>query len=202
MNIRPHPSTSFVAAAGRTALSVAWAFILAVLVITRAPAAQPAPEDGEGLRAFADVARVLRSPRCINCHPAGDVPRQTDFGRPHYPPVARGADGHGVPGMRCTACHQAENQANGIPGTPNWGLAPRSMAWAGLSDHDLAEQLKDPARNGHRTLDQMVEHILSERLVLWAWQPGGNRAPPPINHEQFVQRFRDWIAAGAPSPSS
>jgi hypothetical protein len=75
------------------------------------------------------------------------------------------------------------------------------MAWAGLSDHELAEQMKDPNRNGNRTLEQMVEHITKERLVLWAWQPGGRRTLPPMSHDKFVQRFKDWIAAGAPSPN-
>jgi hypothetical protein len=164
-------------------------------------AAAPPSGSNEGLRAFSDVASVVRSPRCMNCHPSGDIPRQSDQRTPHFPSVSRGEDGHGVIGMRCAACHQPENQVNGIPGAPNWGLAPRSMAWAGLSDHELAEQMKDPNRNGHRTLEQMVEHISTERLVLWAWQPGGGRTLPPLSHEQFVQRFKDWINAGAPSPN-
>ena len=91
---------------------------------------------------------------------------------------------------------------NGVPGAPHWSLAPRSMAWAGLSEHELAEQLKDPERNGHRTLEQMIEHVSTEPLVLWAWQPGGDRAAPHQTHEQFVQRFKDWVAAGAPSPQT
>jgi hypothetical protein len=155
-----------------------------------------------GLRAFADVAAVIRSPRCSNCHPAGDVPRQTDQQQPHFPAVARGPDGHGITGMRCNACHQDANQPNGVPGAPHWSLAPRSMAWAGLGDRELAEQLKDPNRNGHRTLVQMIEHVSTEPLVLWAWEPGGGRLAPPLTHEQFVQRFTDWVAAGAPSPQS
>lgn len=164
-------------------------------------AASPGSGSDVGLSAFADVVSVVRSPRCMNCHPAGDVPRQTDQRTPHFPPVNRGADGHGMTGMRCSACHQAVNQANGVPGAPNWGLAPRSMAWAGLSDHELAEQMKDPNRNGSRTLEQMVEHISKERLVLWAWQPGGGRTLPPLSHDKFVHRFKDWIAAGAPTPN-
>ena len=159
-------------------------------------------DQSAGLTAFKDVASVLRSPRCINCHPAGDVPRQTDLQLPHFPAVARGADGHGIIGMRCNACHQDTNQASGIPGAQHWGLAPRSMAWAGLNDQELAEQLKDPRRNGNRTLAQLIEHVTSEPLVCWAFQPGGDREPPPLTHEQFIQRFKDWVAAGAPSPQS
>ncbi len=91
---------------------------------------------------------------------------------------------------------------NGVPGAPNWSLAPRAMAWEGLNDHALAEQLKDPNRNGHRTLEQMIDHVTHEPLVMWAWAPGGSRTPPPLSHEQFIQRFKDWVAAGAPSPES
>ena len=74
------------------------------------------------------------------------------------------------------------------------------MAWAGLDDRALAEQLKDPHRNGHRTLAQMIEHVSTEDLVLWAWQPGIGREQPPLTHAQFVQSFKDWVAAGAPLP--
>jgi hypothetical protein len=47
---------------------------------------------------FAEVGKVLTHPRCVNCHPAGDRPRQTDVGRLHQPPVERGPDGLGLPG--------------------------------------------------------------------------------------------------------
>jgi hypothetical protein len=75
------------------------------------------------------------------------------------------------------------------------------MAWEGLSDHELAEQLKDPRRNGGRTLAQIVGHLEHDHLVAWGFRPGGSRTAPPLTHEKFVQRFKDWIAAGAPSPA-
>ena len=62
---------------------------------------------------FTELGKVLTHPRCVNCHPAGDRPHQGDLGRLHQPPVARGADGHGLPAMRCAICHQ---QANFDPG--------------------------------------------------------------------------------------
>ena len=185
--------------------AIGWLVFVTILIFGNESDAQTPGSSithAAGLTAFRDVASVLRSPRCINCHPAGDVPRQTDFQLPHFPAVARGADGHGITGMRCSACHQDVNQTNGVPGAQHWSLAPRSMAWAGLDDHALAEQLKDPTRNGNRTLAQMIEHVTSEALVGWAWQPGGDRAAPPLTHERFIQRFKDWVAAGAPSPQS
>ena len=45
----------------------------------------------------------------LNCHPAGDRPRQGDTSRLHQPPVERGADGYGLPAMRCPICHQQAN---------------------------------------------------------------------------------------------
>ncbi len=56
-----------------------------------------------------ELGRVLTHPRCMNCHPAGDRPRQGDARRLHQPPVSRGLDGHGTETMRCDACHKKAN---------------------------------------------------------------------------------------------
>jgi hypothetical protein len=152
------------------------------------------------IEAFKQVASVLRHPRCINCHPAGDFPRQGNEGRRHDMRVVRGPDDHGAPAMKCASCHQAVNQQNGIPGAPHWGLAPKSMAWEGLDDHQLAEQLKDPARNGKRSLEQIFEHNAHDELVGWAWNPGAGRETPPLSRAEFVQALRTWIDTGAISP--
>jgi hypothetical protein len=75
---------------------------------------------------FTELRKVLTHPRCVNCHPAGDSPRQGDQGRLHQPPVRRGADGHGLPAMRCNSCHHNAN-FDRVPGRPEWRLAPREM---------------------------------------------------------------------------
>jgi hypothetical protein len=116
--------------------------------------------------------------------------------------VLRGGDDHGAAAMRCSSCHQSMNQKNGVPGAPNWGLAPLSMAWEGLNDHDLAETIKDPAKNGHRSLDQLYEHIAHDELVGWAWHPGGDRQPVAVSREEFARFFREWIDTGAASPEA
>src|ERR1700687_2462290 len=54
---------------------------------------------------FAEAARVLASPRCMNCHPVGDHPTQGDDRPLHDPPVERGASGAGVAGAPCAVCH-------------------------------------------------------------------------------------------------
>src|ERR1019366_5061252 len=85
-----------------------------------------ADTDARSAAMFTELGRVLTNPRCTNCHPASDHPRQGDESRLHQPPVTRGADGHGLPAMRCSICHQKENfDAGRMPGHPAWHLAPR-----------------------------------------------------------------------------
>src|SRR6478609_5887191 len=92
---------------------------------------------------FTELGKVLTHPRCTNCHPAGDRPRQTDSGRLHQPPVWRGADGHGLPAMRCSSCHGAANFDPGrMPGHHEWHLAPREMAWEGKTLAEICVQIK------------------------------------------------------------
>ena len=95
---------------------------------------------------FTEVGKVLTHPRCVNCHPAGDRPRQGDVRRLHQPPVARGDDGFGLPAMRCPICHQAANfEPAGVPGNPGWHLAPHEMGWESKTLAQICEQIKDPA---------------------------------------------------------
>ena len=101
---------------------------------------------------FTELGKVLTHPRCLNCHPAGDRPRQGDVSRLHQPPVERGADGFGLPAMRCPICHRRANfDPAGVPGNPIWHLAPREMAWEGKTLGEICAQIKDPARNGNRS---------------------------------------------------
>ncbi len=151
--------------------------------------------------AFRQMATVLRHPRCMNCHTATNFPRQGDERRRHDQNVQRGPDDHGVFAMQCATCHQNINHTHsGVPGAPGWGLAPLSMAWEGLSDEQLADQLKDHKRNGPRSLESLFEHMAHDELVGWAWNPGGNRKTPPISREEFARLVREWIDTGAVSP--
>lgn len=164
----------------------------------------PDPNAAESIAAFNEVAKVLTSPRCINCHPSGDRPSQGDKMQPHQPPVFRGAEGKGAVGMRCSTCHGGENYAfvegGSIPGVPNWHLAPLSMGWQGKSLHEICVQIKDPARNGGKTLEKLLEHHTQDGIVLWAWNPGVDRAPAPGTHAEFVEWTRKWIETGAHCP--
>jgi hypothetical protein len=151
---------------------------------------------------FTELGKVLTHPRCLNCHPAGDRPRQGDMSRLHQPPVVRGADGFGLPAMRCPICHlQANFDPAGVPGNPIWHLAPREMAWEGKTLGEICAQIKDPARNGNRALAALIEHIGEDHLVGWAWAPGYGRQPAPGTQKQAGALVEAWIETGAACPN-
>jgi hypothetical protein len=151
---------------------------------------------------FAEVGKVLTHPRCVNCHPAGDRPHQGEANRLHQPPVERGADGFGLAAMRCPICHQQANFEPGrVPGNPIWHLAPREMAWEGKTLGQICAQIKDPALNGGRSLDALVEHIGSDHLVGWAWAPGFGRQPAPGTQKEAGALVEAWVKTGAVCPN-
>lgn len=152
---------------------------------------------------FAPVATVLRHPRCMNCHPRDERPRQGDDEHKHLQNIVRGEDNMGFVNGRCPACHRDENNKHsGVPGAPNWHLAPLSMGWKGLSDAELCTALKDETKNGGKSVAELVQHMANDKLVLWGWAPGGTRAPVSTPHSQFVTELRAWQTAGAPCPGS
>ena len=175
---------------------------------TAAPLKSPAdfaaiPDKAERSRAlFAEMGKVIESPRCQNCHPVGQRPSQGDDMHPHLPMVVRGADDQGAIAMRCATCHQVANFAPaGVPGAPKWHVAPVAMAWQGKSLGQVCEQIKDPARNGKRTLAQIHDHMAHDELVGWGWHPGGSRTPAPGTQKQFGELVAAWIQSGAACPA-
>ena len=151
---------------------------------------------------FTEAGKVLSNARCVNCHPAGDRPHQGNEGRLHQPPVERGADGHGQPAMRCSICHQNANFDPGrVPGHPEWHLAPREMAWEGKTLPEICAQIKDPARNGGRKVEDLIHHIGEDTLVGWAWAPGVGRAPAPGTQKEAGALVEAWVKTGAACPA-
>lgn len=151
---------------------------------------------------FLEASRVLLHPRCTNCHPDGDSPYQGTQPVSHDPPVTRGPEDKGVVGMECTSCHQEHNLEHArVPGAPHWHLAPREMAWVGKTPRQVCEQMKDPQRNGGRTLAQLVDHNAHDKLVGWGWAPGWGREPAPGTQEQFGVIVQAWVDTGAECPS-
>src|SRR5882762_5656130 len=150
-------------------------------------------EDGakdsiESVKAFMKVYKVLMSPRCMNCHPAGDVPLQGDDSHLHAMFPKRGNDGKGLYAMKCANCHQPENTVgeHTPPGNRNWHLpaANMTLVFQGRTPNQLAKQLIDPKQNNNKTKEQLIAHA-DDGLVLAAWNPGKGRTLPPMSHEEF-----------------
>lgn len=155
--------------------------------------------EAEGLAAFADIYAVVTHPRCMNCHPAGDVPLQTDDSVPHVMGITRFSP---LQGEHCSTCHPAAPVGDGLaplpPADPVWSMPPAAMAFQGRSAAALCAQLKDPSINGGRGLTALTQHIAEDHLLATSWHSG--RTPPPISHDELVQRFTTWAAAGGPCP--
>ena len=71
-----------------------------------------------------------------------------------------------------------------------------------LSPAELCRGLKDRKENGGRDLKALLEHVSHDKLVLWGWDPGGERAPVPVPHAELVAAFRTWVDAGGPCPDA
>jgi hypothetical protein len=179
---------------------------VALFLLGAAPAS-PSSTDAPPAKApsssssFVEIARVLQSPRCMNCHPVGNAPLQTDQSTPHKQNIQRSFT---ALGGSCNTCHQTANLAGAHmpPGAPVWKLPPAEtpMVFQGKSPAQLCRDLKDPEKNGRRSLDQILHHVSDDELVKWGWNPGGGRTTPPLAHDAFVQRMTAWIAQGAPCP--
>jgi len=155
---------------------------------------------------YRDIHRVLVHPRCLNCHPKGDSPKQGDSRQVHVPPITRGPRDHGPPGLQCTACHQTHNfAASGTPGAPGWHLARRSQGWEDKTPGELCRSLLDRRVNGNKSLAQIVKHLTEDELVAWGWAPGQDiggkdREPVPISKAEFNRIVHAWAKTGAVCP--
>ena len=165
----------------------------------------------DGLSAWEQVYSVLTSPRCLNCHTATNYPQQGDDRHRHFANVIRGPEGKGVPALNCVSCHHEANaDSAGVPGGPDWHLAPLSMQWQDLNDRPLSSaavcrSVTDRAKNEHMDGPALLKHHEQAELVLWAWHPGVRpdgtaRTLPPLTHEEFVAATRQWVEAGTPCP--
>ena len=159
----------------------------------------------ESVKAFMQVYKVLTSPRCMNCHPSGDVPLQGDNSQLHTMYPKRGKDGKGLYAMKCSNCHQPENipGLNTPPGHPNWHLPPANMkmVFQGRTAYQLARQLINPKLNGNKTREQLIKHA-DDDLVLAGWNPGEGRTVPPLSHAEFKQAWITWLTNGAYAPKT
>jgi hypothetical protein len=165
-------------------------------------------ERGRSVALFTEAARVIQSPRCMNCHPVKRQPTQGEDLHAHIPPMNAGPSDQGVAGMPCKSCHGTTNVTTAgsriasIPGNPRWGLAPASMAWQGKTLGEICLQIKDERRNGERSLAEIHKHMATDPLVGWAWHPGEGRSPAPGTQPDFGALIQAWISSGAHCPES
>lgn len=158
----------------------------------------------EGIKAWNEVFETLQHPRCMNCHPVGKEPLQTDQSRPHAMNISRESQNSG---LECATCHMEQNadllgMPGGPPGAPHWQLPEPEMPliFEGRSPRELCEQFLRPQDNGFKTLAELLEHVRHDALVLWGWEPGGNRTIPAQSHAEFVASFEKWVRSGGACP--
>src|SRR5437868_13332305 len=158
----------------------------------------------EGLAAWDQIYSVLTHARCINCHTATNFPQQGDDRHRHFANVIRGPEGKGVPGLNCLGCHHEANaDSTGVPGGPDWHLAPLSMQWQDRNDKPLSSaavcrSVTDRSKNDNMDGPALLKQHQEAELVLWAWNPGVRpdgtaRTMPPRTHAQFVTATRTWV---------
>ena len=157
----------------------------------------------ESVKAFMDVYKVLMSPRCMNCHPSGDVPLQGDNSQIHTSLPQRGKDGKGIYALKCSNCHQPTNLEglNKPPGNPKWHMPPADtkMVFQGRTPHQLALQIMDYNKNGHKNKKQLLEHA-RDTLVKAGWNMGEGRVSPPLSYDAFLKVWDTWIQEGGYAP--
>lgn len=156
--------------------------------------------------AFDKMMDVLTHQRCMNCHPNDNVPKQGDDSHLHYFGMSRGEGNLGFDATKCATCHQSENNDySGVPGAPEWSLAPDKMKWEGLTRNEIARSMLNKKNNGNRNLEELEHHLTEHALVLWAWKPGVDaegipREIPPVPLEEYKAAVKEWIEHGALVP--
>ena len=86
-----------------------------------------------------------------------------------------------------------------MPGLAGWNLAPASMGLRGLPLSGICVQLKDPDKNGSRSIDDLVTR--DERSARDLGVGAGKGAPAsPGTHGAFAALIRVWAETGAECP--
>ena len=171
------------------------------------------PEEGsvseaQGLEAWARMFEVVSHPRCANCHVGpSDRPMWSgpSYGkaRPHGMNINAGESRIGAENVLCSTCHAYREGDNDMPHAApqvamNWQLAPAEAEWFGKASDEICNQLRDPARNGGRTFEDLASHLDHDLILHWAWNPGGGREPAPYSLQEHVNDVLAWGVAGYP----
>lgn len=165
-----------------------------------------------GLAAWSRIYEVVSHPRCANCH-VGESDRPMWSGpsyggsRPHGMNIRAGDSRIGAESLPCRTCHvttslPVDNSApHAAPQVSDaWRLAPVEADWFGRSSAFICAQLRDPDRNGDRTVAELADHLEHDVILHWAWKPGGGREPAPYNLKSHIADLMEWGATGQPCP--
>ena len=169
----------------------------------------------DGLASWQLFFEVASHPRCSNCHVGADnrpMWSGPSYGktRVHGMNVSAGESRIGAEALACSTCHTTlkapDPNANAIPHSApkvamDWALAPVEAEWFGKSSSYICNQLKDPERNGDRTIREVAAHLDHDLILHWAWNPGGNREPAPHSLQAAMDALMKWAAAGTPCPT-
>lgn len=151
---------------------------------------------GEADMTFDEACGIIRdlvdSPRCRNCHAAIPDVTRTDAMTPH-PGLSAGTV--------CAGCHNGAATSD-VPwpgeGEPLWH-APTDpgMHWTDLTPDQIVDRIANPATNGGRSLDDIANHVQTDHLVIWGFDPVGGdgelhgRTPAP-HGSTYVTAFTTW----------
>ena len=176
-----------------------------------APPAEGSISRDEGLAAWDRIYEVASHPRCSNCHVgASDRPMWSgpSYGRTrvHGMNIQAGASRIGAETLLCSTCHAYREGGNDMPHAApqvamNWQLAPVEADWFGRTSDEICAQLRDPERNGGRTMIELAEHLDHDLILHWAWSPGGGREPAPYSLQEHIDDLLIWGVAGFPCAS-
>lgn len=199
--------------AALTSLAVAAEQVGTNRVINDFPAGSVTVE--EGLASWQTFYEVASHPRCANCHVGADnrpMWSGPSYGRtrPHGMNINAGVSRIGAETIPCATCHTTtESVGENANATPHaaprvamsWQLAPVEAEWFGKSSAYICAQLKDPERNGDRTIREVAAHLDHDLILHWAWTPGGGREPAPHSLQATMDALMKWAAAGTPCPT-
>ena len=150
---------------------------------------------------FTELGKVLTHPRCLNCHPVGDRPRQGEHGRLHQPPVARGPTASvSTPYVARFATRAPISTPAGSRATPNGTLPPSK--WLGMANRCTISASRSRTRRAMAAAlsADLTHHIGDDTLVGWAWAPGFGREPAPGTQKEAGALVEAWVKTGAACP--
>lgn len=73
------------------------------------------------------------------------------------------------------------------------------MVFEDKKPRELALQIMDYNRNGHKNKAKLLEHA-RDTLVKAGWNMGEGRVPPPLAYNEFLQAWDTWIKKGGYAP--